>query len=136
MAAALLGGCGSGAQHGLTSGQRSGLIAQLEAARVQAAAHDVAGTETALRRFRGSVARLERSGAISSDAAHLLRLGAVRVLARVRTDAAPPPQPTVTTPAPAPVPVPAPAPKHGPKPGKGFDKHGKGKGHGKKDGGD
>lgn len=129
--AVLLGGCGSGSSHGLSSGQRAGLTAQLEAARVQAAAKNVSGTEAVLRRFRVSVAGLQRSGALSGADARALRLGAQRVLARVKSDAAPPPAPTpaITQPAPAPPPKPKDLKKlleHG---------HGHGKGHEKGQGG-
>jgi hypothetical protein len=125
LAAAVLGGCGS-SPNGLTSGQRAGLIAQLEAVRVQAAAKSVTGTEAALRRFRASVARLERDGALSDDAARLLRQGAQRILTRVQADAAPPPAPTPT--APQTTPTPPPKKKHEPKKEE-HKKHDKGKGH-------
>ena len=141
--AVLLVGCGSGSEHGLSSGQRAGLTAQLEAARVQAAAKNVSGTEAALRSFRASVVRLQRSGALSGPDARALRLGAQRVLARVKGDAAPPPAPTPTVTQATPAPAPAPAPKHPPKPkdlkkllGKPGHGHGKGKGHGGGEGGD
>ena len=101
LVAAALAGCGGG-ERGLTNGERQALLAQIRAARASAAAGDVGGTETAIRKFRVSVARLQRSGALTDAQARTLRLGAVRVLARVKTDAAPPPQPTQTTPAPAP----------------------------------
>ena len=121
--AVLASGCGSGdSAPGLTLGQRQALLAQLEAARSKASIQDLSGTEDWLRKFRASVARLERSGALTADAARLLRLGATRVLARAKSDSAPVPTPTVTTPAPPP-------PKKTP-PGKakGFKEH-KGKGH-------
>jgi hypothetical protein len=127
---AALAGCGSSGDKtpGLTGGQAQGLIAQLEAARLSAAARDPAGTKAALVKFRRSVARLQRDGALSAETARALRIGAQRVLARVTSDSAPPPAPattqTTTTPAPAPVP-PGQKKKHEKKP-----KHDKG--HGKK----
>src|SRR3954453_1350245 len=65
--AAALAGCGSGGGKAaeLTSGQRQALVAQLEAARAAAGGHQVAGAEAALSRFKASVARLRRSGALS-----------------------------------------------------------------------
>jgi hypothetical protein len=110
--AAALAGCGSSGGNAaeLTSGQRQALVAQLEAVRAAAGAHDVAGAQTALGRFKASVARLRRSGALSDDTARLLRIGAARVLARVKSDN-PPPAPTQTTP-PAPQPAPKPPGKH------------------------
>ena len=126
----VLAGCGSGGSaHGLTEGQRAGLVAQLQAVRVPAASHDVAGAEAALRRFRASVARLQRSGALDAGTARQLRLGAARVLARVQSDnaAAQPPPVTQTTPAPAPLP-PGQQKKHEEKPGKGHGKDHKKKG--------
>lgn len=130
-----LGGCGSSggnAGPGLTSGQAQGLVAQLEAARGAAAARNLAGTEAAINRFRRSVARLRRAGALSDASARALRIGAARVLARVKSDNAPPPQPAPTQTTPAPAPAPAPPgqkKKHNEpkehKPGKGHDnKHG------------
>jgi hypothetical protein len=111
--AAALAGCGSSGGNAaeLTSGQRQALVAQLEAVRAAAGAHDVAGAQTALGRFKASVARLRRSGALSDDTARLLRIGAARVVARVKSDN-PPPAPTQTTPAPAPQPAPKPPGKH------------------------
>ena len=120
-------GCGSGDSKHLTEGQRAGLVAQLQAVRVPAATHDVEGAQTALRRFRASVARLQRAGALDAAAARQFRLGAARLLARIQSDnaAAQPPPVTETTPAPAPQP-PGQAKKHdkGPKPGKHHGKHG------------
>ena len=129
--AAALAGCGSGDDKtpGLTNGQAAALVAQLEAARANAAARDAEGTRDVLARFRRSVARLQREGALSAETARALRIGAQRVAARVASDSAPPPAqpaPTVseTTPAPAPAP---PGQKK-----KQHDKKGKpGKGHGK-----
>jgi hypothetical protein len=131
LVAAGLAGCGSSGDDtpALTSRQAQGLVAQLESARAAATAGNVAGTEVALAKFRGSVVRLRRDGALSDEAARALRIGAARVLARVKTDnATPAPTPT---PAPAPTtaqtaPAPAPLPpgqkkKHGEK-----EKHGKG----------
>jgi len=140
--AALLAGCGSGGgkpQAGLTNGQRQALIVQLEAVRASAASGDLPGAETAIARFRASVARLRLAGALSDDAARLLRIGAERVIARVKSDSAPP-QPTSVTPT-ATTPAPAPPPPQKKKPGKphppGHDKHGKhGKGPGDGEGGD
>ena len=130
LCAALAAGCGGGSDKGLTSGQRSGLIAQLEAVRASAAAGNVNGTTTAIRRFRVSVARLERAGALTAAQAHALRLGAMRVLARVRNDhPAPQPQPT-PTPAPAPAPPAHHPPGHEKKPkDKKHGPHGKDKKH-------
>jgi hypothetical protein len=128
-----LAGCGSSGEKkhaGLTTGQSQALVAQLETARTSASARNVAGTKTAIDKFRRSVAQLRRSGAISDATARSLRIGAARVLERVRSDSAPPPQPAVTqtTPAPAP-PPPGQKKKHDEK-----KKHGKGHGHG--EGGD
>jgi hypothetical protein len=132
--AAAVAGCGSGgngARPGLTSGQAAGLVRQLEAVRTTAAAGDVAATESAIGRFRTEVARLRRGGALSDASARRLRLGAARVLARVKSDNAPPPAPAPTTQT-----TPAPAPP--PKDKKHADKkppHGPDKGHDKKHGG-
>jgi hypothetical protein len=94
LAVAALAGCGSDdEQPGLTAGQSRALIAQLEAARERAAARDVGGTRTALARFRQSVVRLRRSGALSDETARQLRIGAARVLDRVESDSTPPAQP-------------------------------------------
>jgi hypothetical protein len=124
LVAAALAGCGSGdeRQPGLTSAQARAMVAQLETARASAAARDVAGTEAAVGKFRQSVARLRRSGALSDATARSLRIGAAHLLERVRSDNAPAPQPTPAAPAPAP---PGQKKKHGEK------KHDKGKGHGK-----
>jgi hypothetical protein len=134
--AAGLAGCGSSGDNApaLTDGQVQGLVVQLESARAAAAAGNVAGTKVALERFRASVARLRRGGALTDDAARALRIGAARALARVKTDnAAPAPVPTAaatqTTPAPAPAPP-------GQKKKKKEDKQKAGKGHGNKHGGD
>jgi hypothetical protein len=92
-----LAGCGSSGndqQPGLTSGQAQGLVAQLEAARVSAAARDVAGTKAAIVKFRRSVARLRRDGALSDATARALRIGAARLVQRVTSDNAPPAQPS------------------------------------------
>jgi hypothetical protein len=130
--AAALAGCGSGGGKAaeLTSGQRQALVAQLEAARAAAGAHQVAGAQAALSRFKASVARLRRSGALSDAAARTLRIGAARVLARVKSDN-PPPAATQTTPAAAtPPPAPKPPGKHKgedhPKPEKHHGKPGHG----------
>ncbi|HEX6713014.1 MAG TPA: hypothetical protein VF066_06500 [Thermoleophilaceae bacterium] len=131
LVAAAVAGCGSGdeQQPGLTSAQARAVVAQLEAARAAAAARDVAGTEAAVGKFRQSVARLRRGGALSDATAHSLRTGAARLLERVRGDNAPAAQP-----APAPETTPAAAPpgqkKHEKK------KHGKDGGHGKGEEGD
>lgn len=130
--AAALAGCGGAAQHppGLSPAQSRALVAQLETARRAAAAGNVTATQAALARFKQQVAALRRAGRLSDATARQLRLGAARVLARVRSDSTPAPQPAPqTTPAPAP-PTPLPpgqAKKHdkGPKPGKGHD-HGHG----------
>lgn len=128
---AALAGCGSGDDKpGLSNGQAQALIAQLEAARASAAARDVTGTKTTLTNFRRSVARLQREGALSAETARALRIGAARILARVRSDSAPPPvqpAPAVTETTPAPLP-PGQAKK------KGEKKKGKGKKHGKEGG--
>jgi hypothetical protein len=110
--AAAVAGCGSGgetAQPGLTNRQAAGLVAQLEAVRSSAGAANVAATEAALSRFRAAVARLRRTGALSDATARRLRIGAARVLARVKSDSAPEPPPT---PAPAPALPPGQAKKH------------------------
>jgi hypothetical protein len=132
LVAAALAGCGGSDAPGLEAGQQKGLLAQLEAVRASAAAGDVSGTEQALHSFRASVARLRRSGELTAAQARQLRLGAVRILARVKEDNAPPPQPVQTQTAPAPAPPGPPGQtkkkhdkkdKHA-KPGKGG--HGKG----------
>jgi hypothetical protein len=132
--AAGLAGCGSSANNdhpGLTSGQMQGLVAQLRAVRATAATQDVEATKAAVARFRNSVTRLRRSGALSDPAARTLRIGAARVLARVESDnpaPTPPAAATQTTPAPAPVPPQPPGhkKKHEEKHGKGAKKHGDG----------
>jgi hypothetical protein len=129
-----LAGCGSSGDNsepGLTSGQAQGLVAQLETARAAAAARNVAATKAAIDKFRRSVARLRRAGALTDTQARALRVGAARALARVRSDNAPPPPApaeTQTTPTPAPEP-PGQEKKHKEeeKKGKGHDeKHGEG----------
>lgn len=126
--AVALAGCGSGddERHGLTNGQAQALVAQLEAARANAAARDAEGTKAVLATFRRSVARLQRQGAISAETARALRIGALRVVKRVVSDNAPPAQPTpaVTQTAPAP-PPPGQKKKHEKKHGKGHEKKGK-----------
>ena len=121
---ATLAGCGSGGdeQPALTDAQARALVKQLEAARTTAAARDVAATRAALDRFRRSVVRLRRSGALSDQTARTLRIGAARVLERVRSDSAPPAQPAPTTTS-QPTPAPPAKKKHGE--GKGEKKHGK-----------
>jgi hypothetical protein len=102
------GGCGSGGKHDSTprmSGVESNaLVAQLERARLTAAAQDLAGTKAALNAFKLQVARLRRAGALSDAAARLLRIGANRALARATSDNAaavkPAVAPAVTTPLP------------------------------------
>jgi hypothetical protein len=131
--AAVAAGCGSSPssdQAGLTNGQAQALVSQLEAARSAAAARDVAGTEAAIDKFRRSIARLRRSGTLSDATARSLRVGAARVLARVRSDSKPPPAPPATAPAPVP---PGQKKKHD------AEKNHKGKGrghHGDEEGGD
>ena len=126
LVSAVLAGCGSSGddrQPGLTSAQARSLVAQLESARASAAARNVTGTQAAVDKFRRSVARLRRDGALSDATASSLRTGAARLLQRVESDNAPPAQ-TTTTPA-APAPLPPGKKKH--------DEHGKGKGHKEKD---
>jgi hypothetical protein len=102
------GGCGSGGNHDstprLSAVESKALVAQLEQARLTAAAQDLAGTKTALNGFKLRVARLRRAGALSGATARLLRIGANRALARATSDSAailqPPVTPTATTPAP------------------------------------
>jgi hypothetical protein len=127
LVAGLLAGCGSSgnSQPRLTKVQAQSLAAELDAARVSAAGRDVAGTQAALAKFRRSVAQLRRAGALSDATARSLRVGAARVLQRVRSDN---PPPAATQPAPAPTkPPPGPGKKH-------EKKHGKGKKHGEGDG--
>lgn len=118
-------GCGSSAKDDtprLTKAQSATLVAQLERARVTAAAHDLEGTTAALKGFRQQVARLARAGALSQATARALRLGATRALGRAASDNAPPkPAPAATTPAPT-----APPPGQAKKEKKKH--HGKGKG--------
>jgi hypothetical protein len=134
--AAVLAGCGSSSdgRGGLTDIEARALVAQLEAARASAAARDVAGTRAAVDKFRGAVAHLRRTGALSDATARSLRVGAARLLQRVRSDSAPPQpapssQPTPAAPAPLP---PGQTKKHKER----KDKHGKGKGHDKGEEGD
>jgi hypothetical protein len=126
------GGCGSGGKHDstpkITAVESRTLVAQLERARLTAAAQDLAGTKAALNAFKLQVARLRRAGALSDATARRLRIGANRVLARATSDSAavvqPPVTPTATTPAPAP---PAPRKQKGGKGDhrqKGDKKHG------------
>jgi hypothetical protein len=126
--AGVLAGCGSSSSKpGLTDGQAQGLVAQLQAARAAAAAHDVAGTKAALAKFRRSVVQLRRDGDLSATTARSLRIGAARILQRVESDNAPAPvqqPPAATQTSPAPAPAPPGQKKHEEK------KHGKGKGHG------
>jgi hypothetical protein len=132
--AAGLAGCGSssGKTPALTSRQAQALVAQLEIVRTKAEARDVAGTRAALDAFRASVARLRRQGALSDQTARQLRIGAARVLARVKSDNPPPPPvappSTATQTAPAPVPPGQQKKKHD-------HKHNPGKGHGDNHGG-
>jgi hypothetical protein len=102
-----LAGCGAAEEKDttpqLTRAQADALVAQLERARLTAAAEDLVGTRAALAGFRGQVARLRRAGALSDATARSLRIGAARTLARAASDIAPPVQvQTQTTPAPAP----------------------------------
>jgi hypothetical protein len=131
LVAAALAGCGDDEKsRGLTSGQSQALVAQLEAARTTAAAGDIEGTESALTSFRRSIARLERSGALSAEAARALRVGAARVLKQVQRDFTPPPTTytdTFTVPTPAPAQTPGKGKGKGHGKGKGKKKHGKGK---------
>jgi hypothetical protein len=126
---AAIAGCGSGGDHQarLTRVQAQALTAELEAVRISAAARNLDATKASLLRFRRSVARLQRDGALSAERARALRIGAARLLRRVESDNAPAPvqatpPATQTTPAPAP---PGQKRKHEEK-----KKHGKGKGHG------
>lgn len=128
LVAAVLAGCGSSSDDktGLTSGQARSLVAQLQTARSSAAARNVAATVAAIGKFRASVARLRRAGALSDATARSLRIGAARVLQRVHEDNTAPPQPA---PAPQTQSTPAPTP---PPPGKAKkDEHKKNK-HGKR----
>jgi hypothetical protein len=99
-------GCGSSGKNDttprLSRAESQGLTAQLERARVTAAARDLAGTKAALTAFTGQVARLRRAGALSDATARSLRVGAARALARAASDSAPPPVLTETAPPPAP----------------------------------
>jgi hypothetical protein len=98
------GGCGSGGTHDSTPRvsaiESKALVAQLERARLTAAAQDLAGTKVALNGFKLHVARLRRAGALSDATARRLRIGASRALARAASDSAAVVQPPVT-PAPA-----------------------------------
>jgi hypothetical protein len=141
--AAGLAGCGSsgGNSQALTRRQVHGLVTQLETARAAAAARNVAGTKLALEKFRASVARLRRDGALTDDAARSLRIGAARVLARVKTDNPTPARAPAPTPTPTPAPTatqtaPAPAPLPPGQKKKHEEKQKHGKGHGNKHGGD
>lgn len=134
--AAALSGCGGGDdKSGLTNGQVQALVAQLEAARTTALAGDVAGTRSALAKFRRSVARLERQGLLSDDAARALRVGATRIGAAVQPASDPAPAtPTETSPLP-PVDTESDEDKDDEDEHKGKGK-GKGNGKGKKKGDD
>jgi hypothetical protein len=125
------GGCGSGGKHDSTprmsAVESKALVAQLERARLTAAAQDLAGTKAALNAFKLQVARLRRAGGLSDPTARLLRIGANRALARAASDnaaAVQPVTPTASTPAPAP---PAPGKQKGGK-HKGDHKHNGGEG--------
>jgi hypothetical protein len=128
------GGCGSGGSAGstpqLSAIESKALVAQLERARLTAAAKDLAGTRAALNGFKLQVARLRRAGALSDATARLLRTGASRALARATSDSAAVVQPAATSTAATSAPAP-PAPKK--KGGKGDHKH---KGHDKHGGGE
>ena len=126
LAALALAGCGGSSddEAGLTSGQRTALIQQLEAVRSASAVGNVAETESALNRFRSAVVHLRRTGALDDAQARALRIGAARVLARVRSDNPPPTTPVTTQTTPAPAPAPPEKKKHGKGNGKG-EKHGK-----------
>jgi hypothetical protein len=97
-------GCGSSGKNDktprLTRAESQALTAQLERARVTAAAHDLAGTKASLIAFKGAVAKLRRAGALSDATARSLSVGAARALARATSDSAPPPILTQTAPAP------------------------------------
>jgi hypothetical protein len=127
---AVLAGCGSSdnSSPGLTDGQARALVAELEAARADAAARDLPGAKAAVAKFRASVAHLRRTGALSDPTARSLRIGAARLLQRIESDSAPEAPATNTTPAPPPAPK-----KHDEK--KPHEKKGHGKGH-KGEGGD
>ena len=100
-------GCGSGSKSDstpqLSAAQSQALVAQLERARLTAAAQDLAGTKAALAAFEAQVARLRRAGALSDATAAALRTGAARTLARATSDSAAVMQ-TQTAPAPVPTP--------------------------------
>jgi hypothetical protein len=121
LAAAVLAGCGgSSGDSGLTASQRQALVSQLETVRGAAAARDANALGAAVDRFRSSVARLRRSGALTDQQARALRIGAARVVARFQSDnAAAPPAATSAPPA-----TPPPKQKQGKGHGKGHNKHG------------
>ena len=127
-------GCGSsssGDRVGLTAGQRQALVGRLEAVRSAAGAHDLPAARAALDEFRQSVVQLRRAGALDDATARSLRIGAARLLSRVRRDNPPAPAPTPpatqSTPAPAPPGPPGQKKKHDEKkPGHGNAKHGHG----------
>ena len=137
--AAGLAGCGSSSDNtaALTGRQAQALVAQLELVRAKAAARDVAGTKAALDAFRASVVRLRRQGALSGRTARQLRIGAARVLDRVKSDNPSPPPvappSTATQTAPAPVPPGQQKKRHEQKTHE--QKHNPGKGHGDNRGG-
>ena len=128
--AAVVAGCGGSSPSdagGLSAAQRQALVAQLEAVRTAAATRDRGATHSAVDRFRGSVAHLRRTGALTASQARVLRIGAARLVSRFDSDNPAPVVPAVTqtTPAPAPAPPGQAKKEKNPKPGKG---------HGKKDG--
>jgi hypothetical protein len=97
-------GCGSSGKNDtaprLSRVESRALTAQLERARVTAAAHDLAGTKAALLAFQDQVARLQRARALSDATTRSLRVGAARALARAASDSGPPPALTQAAPAP------------------------------------
>ena len=109
------GGCGSGGNPDSTprmsAVESKALVAQLERARLTAAAQDLVGTKAAMNGFKLQVARLRRAGALSDATARLLRVGANRALARAVSDSAAVVQPPVTPAATAPAPPPGQAKK-------------------------
>jgi outer membrane biosynthesis protein TonB len=117
-AAAVIVGCGSGAQPRLDSADATKLRAELASAASASAAGDRATTLAALDRFRARVDRLAATDRLASADARALRTGASLALAAAarQLPAPAPPAPAVVTSAAEPPPPPAPAHPAHPKP--------------------
>lgn len=132
VALALLAGCGSSDEHGLTAHQHALLQAPIQRAREAAAGQDRAAAEQALEQLARRVRRLQAHGVLSDAEAQRILTGVRRAEARVPVDVAEPEPETQTAPVQPQPTTPAPPPEphdHGKKP-KG-PAHGRGPhGHG------